>query len=144
MNLNLSQACLHDTIDYSVDSFFLNQNAEQRHKRGYQVPQCQPLCCNCLWWASVIFLTFFLATISHTHRFIKVKGCSYCRTCFDKTSYNQSCHQSSSGVRLKCYYAFFLMCCGCDTSYIVWVHIQCQASIYIHFRCVAGIHGGCG
>ena len=39
-------------------------------------------------------------------------------------------------VRLKCYYAFFLMCCGCDTSYIVSVHIQCQASI--HFRCVAG------
>ena len=33
-------------------------------------------------------------------------------------------------VRLKCYYAFFLMCCGCDTFYIVSVHIQCQASIY--------------
>ena len=24
---------------------------------------------------------------------------------------------------------FFLVCCGCDTSYIVSVHIQCQASI---------------
>ena len=24
----------------------------------------------------------------------------------------------------------FLVCCGCDTSYIVSVHIQCQASIY--------------
>ena len=23
----------------------------------------------------------------------------------------------------------FLVCCGCDTSYIVWVHIQCQAYI---------------
>ena len=34
------------------------------------------------------------------------------------------------GVRLKCYYAFFLVCCDCDTSYIVSVHIQCQASIY--------------
>ena len=31
------------------------------------------------------------------------------------------------GVRLKCYYAFFLVCCGCDTSYIVSIHIQCQA-----------------
>ena len=31
---------------------------------------------------------------------------------------------------LKCYYAFFLVCCGCDTSFIVSVHIQCQASIY--------------
>ena len=28
------------------------------------------------------------------------------------------------------YYAFFLVCCGCHTSYIVSVHIQCQASIY--------------
>ena len=34
---------------------------------------------------------------------------------------------------------FFLVCCGCDTSYIVSVHIQCQAP-YIHFRCVAGIN----
>ena len=25
---------------------------------------------------------------------------------------------------------FFLVCCGCDTSYIVSVNIQCQASIY--------------
>ena len=39
-------------------------------------------------------------------------------------------------------YAFFLVCCGCDTSYIVSVHAQCQASIYIQFCCVAGIHGG--
>ena len=29
---------------------------------------------------------------------------------------------------LKCYYAFFLVCCGCDASYIVSVHIQCQTS----------------
>ena len=34
-----------------------------------------------------------------------------------------------------CYYAFFLMCCGCDTSYIVSVHIQCQASIYTLSLC---------
>ena len=38
-------------------------------------------------------------------------------------------------VRLKCYYAFFLVCCGCDTSYIVSVHIQCQASIYTLSLC---------
>ena len=38
----------------------------------------------------------------------------------------------------------FLVCCGCDTPYIVSVHVHCQASIYIHFCCVAGIHGGCG
>ena len=35
--------------------------------------------------------------------------------------------------RLKCYYAFFLVCCGCDTFYIMSVHVQCQASIYTHF-----------
>ena len=39
---------------------------------------------------------------------------------------------------------FYLVCCGCETSYIVSVHIQCQVSVYIHFRPVAGIHGGCG
>ena len=38
-------------------------------------------------------------------------------------------------LRLKCYYAFFLVCCGCDTSYIVSVHIQCQASIYTLSLC---------
>ena len=27
---------------------------------------------------------------------------------------------------------FFLVCCGCDTSYIVSVHVHCQASIYIY------------
>ena len=40
-----------------------------------------------------------------------------------------------TGVRLKCYYAFFLACCGCDTSYIESVHIQCQASIYTLSLC---------
>ena len=30
---------------------------------------------------------------------------------------------------------FFLVCCGCDTSYIVLVHIQCQASIYTFSLC---------
>ena len=44
-----------------------------------------------------------------------------CSGCFCRTP---------RGVRLKCYYAFFLVCCGCDTSYIVSVHSQCQASIY--------------
>ena len=38
-------------------------------------------------------------------------------------------------TRLKCYYAFFLVCCGCDTSYIVLIHIQCQASIYTLSLC---------
>ena len=42
---------------------------------------------------------------------------------------------SPRGIRLKCYYAFFLVCCGCDTSYIVSVHIQCQASIYTLSLC---------
>ena len=36
---------------------------------------------------------------------------------------------------IKCYYAFFLVCCGCDTSYIVPVRIQCQASIYTLTLC---------
>ena len=41
----------------------------------------------------------------------------------------------ASGSTQKCYYAFFLVCCGCDTSYIVSVHIQCQASIYTLSLC---------
>ena len=44
-------------------------------------------------------------------------------------------YSSPRGVRLKCYYAFFLECCGCDTSYIVSVHIQCLASIYTLSLC---------
>ena len=44
------------------------------------------------------------------------------------------------GVRLKFYYAFSLVCCDCDTSFIVSSHIQCQAFIYTHC-CVEGIHG---
>ena len=39
------------------------------------------------------------------------------------------------GIRLKCYHAFFLVCCGYDNSYIVSVHIQCQASIYTLSLC---------
>ena len=39
-------------------------------------------------------------------------------------------YSSQRGVRLKCYYAFFLVCCGCDTSYIVLVHIQSSLHIY--------------
>ena len=35
----------------------------------------------------------------------------------------------------KYYYAFFLVCFGCDTSYIVSVHIQCQTSIYTLSLC---------
>ena len=33
------------------------------------------------------------------------------------------------------FFAFFLVCCGCDTSYIVTVHIQGQASIYTLSLC---------
>ena len=43
--------------------------------------------------------------------------------------------QFPRGVRLKCYYAIFLVCCGCDTSYKVSVHIQCQAYIYTLLLC---------
>ena len=41
------------------------------------------------------------------------------------------------------YYAFFLVCCGCDAFCIVSVNIQYQTSIYT-LCCVAGIHGGRG
>ena len=44
-------------------------------------------------------------------------------------------YSSPRGVRLKCYYAFFLVCCGCDTSYIVSVHIQYKASVYTLSLC---------
>ena len=43
--------------------------------------------------------------------------------------------QCGAGVRLKCYYAFSLVCCGYDTSFIVSVHIQCQASIFTLSLC---------
>ena len=35
------------------------------------------------------------------------------------------------------------MCCGWDTSYIV-LSTSSVKPPYIHFRCVVGIHGGCG
>ena len=44
-------------------------------------------------------------------------------------------YSSLGGVRLKCYDAVFLVCCGCDTFYIVSVNIQCQASIYTLSLC---------
>ena len=37
--------------------------------------------------------------------------------------------------RCTLYYAFFRVCCGCDTSYIVPVNIKCQASIYTVSLC---------
>ena len=57
--------------------------------------------------------------------------CSICRVgvLFYFILYFRMHLNTPRGVRLKCYYAFFLVCCGCDTSYIVSVHIQCQASI---------------
>ena len=42
-------------------------------------------------------------------------------------------YSSPRGVRLKCYYAFFLVCCGYDTSYIVSVHIQCHRAPRLTF-----------
>ena len=44
-------------------------------------------------------------------------------------------HRWLIGFRLKCCYAFFVVCCGCCTSYIVLVHIQCQASVYTLSLC---------
>ena len=44
-------------------------------------------------------------------------------------------HRWLIGFRLKCCYAFFVVYCGCCTSYIVLVHIQCQASIYTLSLC---------
>ena len=38
-------------------------------------------------------------------------------------------------VSKRWYYAFFLVCCGCDTSYKVLLHIQCQASSYTISLC---------
>ena len=85
-----------------------------------------PLVCRGPWMSTVVLycwchsdgasvLLYF--TFCHT--------CSLCRV--------ELVVQFAWGVRLKCYYAFFLVCCGCDTSYIVSVHIQCQASIYTLF-----------
>ena len=39
------------------------------------------------------------------------------------------------GFDFTCFYAFFLVCCGSDTFYIVSVDIQCQASIYTLLLC---------
>ena len=44
-------------------------------------------------------------------------------------------HKPQEILLLKCYDAFFLVCCGCDTSYIVSVHFQYQASIYTLSLC---------
>ena len=55
-----------------------------------------------------------------------------CMTCMNKR-----------GVRLKCYNAFFLVCCGCDIP-MWWRSTSSVKPPYIHFRCVADIHGGCG
>ena len=55
--------------------------------------------------------------------------------CISKVYIKVYSYSSPRGVRLKCYYAFFLVCCGCDTSYIVSIHIQCQASIYTLSLC---------
>ena len=38
--------------------------------------------------------------------------------------------KASKRIEIRLCYAFFLVCCGCDTSYIVLVHIKFQASIY--------------
>ena len=38
-------------------------------------------------------------------------------------------------IEHNCYYAFFLVCCGCDTSYIVSDHIQCQTSMFTLSLC---------
>ena len=43
--------------------------------------------------------------------------------------------QSLYSTWIECYCVFFLVCCGCDASYIVSVHIQCQASIYTLSLC---------
>ena len=69
------------------------------------------------------------------HNCIYVVFCilHFCHTC-SLCVWSWWC-SSPRGVRLKCYYAFFLVCCGCDSTYIVSVHIQCQAFIYTLSLC---------
>ena len=68
-------------------------------------------------YAIIKHISYIILRTKHGFRY-KVGGCN-----------------SPRGVRLKCYYAFFLVCCVCDTSYIVSVHVQCQASIYTLWLC---------
>ena len=79
------------------------------------------------------FLNFLISFIAC--KIYKYK--MFCRLeSLDENSYNISANvKSALHVLLKCYYAFFLVCCGCDTSYIVSIHIQCQASIYTLSLC---------
>ena len=68
--------------------------------------------------------------------FSKILLCfSYQAECLDLSKFKRRYFYIPRGVRLKCYYAFFLVCCGCDTSYIVSFHIQYQAIIYTLSLC---------
>ena len=68
----------------------------------------------------IFYIFYFISFFCISH---------FCHTCFPLP-----CGAGSTvpreGFELKCYYAFFLVSCGCDTSYIVSFHIQRQASIY--------------
>ena len=49
-----------------------------------------------------------------------------------KSKNHHVCHKRSYECVIM---PFSLVCCGCDTSYIVSVHIQCQVSIYTLSLC---------
>ena len=81
--------------------------------------------CKCPPWCSIVGATVTV------HQFICIlhfcHTCSLCRV--------ELVVQFPARGSTQCYYAFFLVCCGCDISYIVYVHIQCQASIYTLLLC---------
>ena len=61
-------------------------------------------------------------------------NCSKC-CCIDTLLSTCATKWNIKRYSCKCYYAFFLVCCGCGTSYIVSVHIQYQAFIYTLSLC---------
>ena len=81
---------------------------------------------------------FIVGTTVTVHQFVCILH--FCRTCSlcDLELVVQFPARGSTQV----FVCLFPVGCGCDTFYIVSVHIQCQASIYT-LCCVAGIHGGC-
>ena len=96
-----------------------------------------PLVCRGPWMSTVVLYCLYHSDSASVHLYFTFLShwfplpCGACSTV------------PREGFDFKCYYAFFLVCCGRDTSYIVSVHIQCQASLYTLLLC-RGIHCGCG
>ena len=83
------------------------------------VRECRP-------WCSIVGAT---CTVTVHQFFCILHFCHTCSLCRVELVLQFPARGST-----QVFNVFFLVCCGCDTSYIVSVHIQCQASIYTMSR----------